>query len=54
MPVSHDALVAIGRAAREGYSNNVQSDSVVLAPLTDLFAMPPGSRWPTSSASVTC
>jgi hypothetical protein len=40
MPVSHDALVAIGRGAREGYSNNVQSDSVVLAPLTDLFAMP--------------
>ena len=40
MPVSHDALVAIGRGAREGYSNNAQSDSVVLAPLTDLFAMP--------------
>jgi Family of unknown function (DUF5317) len=40
MPVSHDALVAIGRAAREGYSNNVRSENVVLAPLTDLFAMP--------------
>jgi len=40
MPVSHDALVAIGRGAREGYSNNVQSETVVLAPLTDLFAMP--------------
>ena len=40
MPVSHDALVAIGRGAREGYSNNVQSENVVLAPLTDLFAMP--------------
>jgi len=40
MPVSHDALVAIGRGAREGYSNNVQSGNVVLAPLTDLFAMP--------------
>ena len=40
MPVSHDALVAIGRGAREGYSNNVQAENVVLAPLTDLFAMP--------------
>ena len=40
MPVSHDALVAIGRGAREGYSNNVQSDQVLLWPLTDLFAMP--------------
>jgi hypothetical protein len=40
MPVSHDALVAIGRGAREGYSNNVQSEQVVLWPLTDLFAMP--------------
>jgi hypothetical protein len=40
MPVSRDALVAIGRGAREGYSNNVQSENVVLAPLTDLFAMP--------------
>jgi hypothetical protein len=40
MPVSHDALVAIGRAARAGYTNNVQSESVVLQPLTDLIAMP--------------
>jgi len=40
MPVSHDALVAIGRGAREGYTNNVQSENVVLMPLTDLFAMP--------------
>jgi hypothetical protein len=40
MPVSHDALLAIGRGAREGYTNNVQSAQVVLAPLTDLFAMP--------------
>jgi hypothetical protein len=40
MPVSHDALVAIGRGARDGYSNNVQSDQVLLWPLTDLFAMP--------------
>ena len=40
MPVSHDALVAIGRGAREGYSNNVQTEQVLLWPLTDLFAMP--------------
>jgi len=40
MPVSHDALVAIGRGAREGYSNNVQAERVLLWPLTDLFAMP--------------
>jgi hypothetical protein len=40
MPVSHEALVAIGRGAREGYSNNVQSEQVLLWPLTDLFAMP--------------
>jgi hypothetical protein len=40
MPVSQDALVAVGRGAREGYSNNVQGGNVVLAPLTDLFAMP--------------
>ena len=40
MPVSHDALVAIGRGARDGYSNNIQSEQVLLWPLTDLFAMP--------------
>lgn len=40
MPVSHDALVAIGRGARDGYSNNVQTEQVLLWPLTDLFAMP--------------
>jgi len=40
MPVSADALVAIGRAPREGYTNNRLADGVVLAPLTDLFAMP--------------
>lgn len=40
MPVSHDALVAIGRGAREGYSNNAESAQVNLWPLTDLFAMP--------------
>ena len=40
MPVSADALVAIGRAPREGYTNNRLADGVVFAPLTDLFAMP--------------
>ena len=40
MPVSADALVAIGRAPREGYTNNRLADGVMLAPLTDLFAMP--------------
>ena len=40
MPVSPDALAALGRGAHEGYSNNRQVDGVVLGPLTDLFAMP--------------
>jgi hypothetical protein len=40
MPVSADALVAIGRAPREGYTNNRLADGVLFAPLTDLFAMP--------------
>jgi hypothetical protein len=40
MPVSPDALAALGREARDGYSNSRQLDGVVLGPLTDLFAMP--------------
>ena len=40
MPVSPDALAALGRKAQEGYSNARQLDGVVLWPLTDLFAMP--------------
>jgi hypothetical protein len=40
MPVSAEALVAIGRAPRDGYANNRLADGVLLAPLTDLFAMP--------------
>ena len=40
MPVSPDALVAIGRAPHDGYSNSRLVDDVVLGPLTDLFAMP--------------
>jgi hypothetical protein len=40
MPVSVDALRAMGRVPREGYSNSRLVDGVVLGPLTDLFAMP--------------
>jgi len=40
MPVSRDAVVAMGRLPKEGYSNSRLFDGVVLGPLTDLFAMP--------------
>jgi len=40
MPVSPGALAAMGRLPREGYSNSRLVDTVVLGPLTDLFAMP--------------
>ena len=40
MPVSADALAALGRLPREGYVNSRFLDGVVLGPLTDLFAMP--------------
>jgi hypothetical protein len=40
MPVSPDALAAMGRLPKVGYSNSVPRDAVVLEPLTDLFAMP--------------
>ena len=40
MPVSPDALIAIGRLPPAGYSNSRLIDGVVLGPLTDLFAMP--------------
>ena len=40
MPVSPDALAAMGRVRAEGYSNSRLVDGVVLGPLTDLFAMP--------------
>ena len=40
MPVSPDALAAMGRVPREGYSNSRLVEGVVLDPLTDLFAMP--------------
>ena len=40
MPVSPDAVAAMGRIPREGYSNSRLVEGVVLEPLTDLFAMP--------------
>jgi hypothetical protein len=40
MPVSPDALVAIGRAPTDGYANTRLIEVVVFAPLTDIFAMP--------------
>jgi len=40
MPVSPDALAAMGRVPREGYTNSRLVEGVVLEPLTDLFAMP--------------
>ncbi len=40
MPVSPDALVALGRPPTDGYVNSRLVEGVVLAPLTDIFAMP--------------
>jgi hypothetical protein len=40
MPVSPDALAAMGRLPKEGYSNSLPMDNVVLGPLTDIFTMP--------------
>src|SRR5829696_1727689 len=40
MPVSPDAVAALGRLPAEGYSNSRLVDGVVLGPLTDVFAMP--------------
>ena len=40
MPVSREAVVAMGRLPKEGYSNSRLLDGVVLGPLTDIFAMP--------------
>ena len=40
MPVSPDALAAMGRLPKEGYSNSVPRTDVVLGPLTDIFTMP--------------
>jgi hypothetical protein len=40
MPVSPEAVIAMGRLPKEGYSNSRLVDGVVLGPLTDIFAMP--------------
>jgi hypothetical protein len=40
MPVSPDALAAMGRSPHAGYSNSRLFENVALWPLTDLFAMP--------------
>jgi hypothetical protein len=40
MPVSREAVIAMGRLPKEGYSNSRLVDGVVLGPLTDIFAMP--------------
>ena len=41
MPASPDALRAIGERAARGYSNSRELENPVLAPLTDIFALPP-------------
>ncbi|MFZ5853944.1 MAG: DUF5317 domain-containing protein [Chloroflexota bacterium] len=40
MPASPSALEALGRTAETGFSNSVVLTDPVLAPLTDVFAMP--------------
>jgi hypothetical protein len=40
MPVSPDALMALGRAAPTGYANSRPVADVLLGPLTDIFPMP--------------
>jgi hypothetical protein len=40
MPVDPDTLAAMGRLPKVDYSNSAPRDAVVLAPLTDLFALP--------------
>jgi hypothetical protein len=40
MPVSPEAVAAMNRLPKEGYSNSRLLDGVILGPLTDIFAMP--------------
>jgi hypothetical protein len=40
MPVSADALAAMGRTPKIDYSNSALREDVVLGPLTDIFTMP--------------
>ena len=41
MPTTPEAVAAAGLPPLEGYSNSVQTQGAALAPLTDIFAMPP-------------
>ena len=41
MPTTHAALAAAGLGAEEGFSNSAVVSDPALAPLTDIFAMPP-------------
>jgi len=40
MPVSAEALAAMGRTTKVDYSNSALREDVVLGPLTDIFTMP--------------
>lgn len=40
MPVTPEALEAMGRLPKEGFSNSVPRENVMLGPLTDIFTMP--------------
>jgi hypothetical protein len=40
MPVSLDAMAAMGRTPKVDYSNSALRDDVILGPLTDVFTMP--------------
>jgi hypothetical protein len=42
MPASPGALAALGKSIGEAYSNSTVATAPVLAPLTDVFALP---RW---------
>ena len=41
MPASPGALAALGRVESTGYSNSAVNPDAALAPLTDIFALPP-------------
>jgi Family of unknown function (DUF5317) len=41
MPTTHAALAAAGLSAEEGFSNSAVVADPAVAPLTDIFAMPP-------------
>jgi hypothetical protein len=41
MPASAAAMAALGKAVNSGYSNSAVLESPALAPLTDIFALPP-------------